>query len=336
MPREFVEFLDFHKYDVLFLLQGMANNFFINGDSVPETFSFSVLELFCISERLTLPCPPAEYCEMKYDFSHVLDFCSKLNSLFITPFKSIEKDETNGHFKGHLNEISKANLPIGTSTIIAGKLKFELSAFKELKALTIYEICTENIYNLGAIRKTLETLRVHKTSINQLNKILLCDDVHRDQLEETIEEKQWKKLKEANFRNNKITSIDESVKLLPNIVNLCLDQNNLTNISNLIELSFLSSLSLCENLISVCTDWHLELGNLISLNLSQNQIKSLSGFKKLFSLVNLDVSCNLIDAIDEVDHISKLPCLENLRLTGNPIAGSVGLFFCYFIFKNYF
>lgn len=336
MPREFVEFLDFHKYDVLFLLQGMANNFFINGDSVPETFSFSVLELFCISERLTLPCPPAEYCEMKYDFSHVLDFCSKLNSLFITPFKSIEKDETNGHFKGHLNEISRANLPIGTSTIIAGKLKFELSAFKELKALTIYEICTENIYNLGAIRKTLETLRVHKTSINQLNKILLCDDVHRDQLEETVEEKQWKKLKEANFRNNKITSIDESVKLLPNIVNLCLDQNHLTNISNLIELSFLSSLSLCENLISVCTDWHLELGNLISLNLSQNQIKSLSGFKKLFSLVNLDVSCNLIDAIDEVDHISKLPCLENLRLTGNPIAGSVGLFFCYFIFKNYF
>lgn len=330
MPREFVEFLEFHKYDVLFLLQGMAFNFFINGDSLPKTFSFSVLELFCISERLTLPCPPDEYCDMKYDFSHVLDFCSKLNSLFITPFKcleKLEKDDSNGPYKGSLNEISKIDLPIGTSTIIAGKLKFELSAFKELKSLTIYEICTENIYHLGTIRKTLETLKVHKTSINQLNKILLCDDVHRDQLEETIEEKQWKNLKEANFRNNKITSIDESVKLLPNIVDLCLDQNNLTTISNLIELSFLSSLSLCENLISVCTDWHLELGNLISLNLSQNQIKSLSGFKKLFSLVNLDVSCNLIDAVDEVDYISKLPCLENLRLTGNPVAGSVGLFF---------
>lgn len=44
----------------------------------------------------------------------------------------------------------------------------------------------------------------------------------------------------------------------------------------------------------------------------------------MYSLVTLDVSCNLIADIDEVDHLAGLPCLEEIILTGNPLAGIVG------------
>lgn len=100
--------------------------------------------------------------------------------------------------------------------------------------------------------------------------------------------------------------------------------NFIDTIQNLNKLHSLNILSLCGNRISSCVDWHLELGNLVSLNLSQNSLKKLNGLDKMYSLVSLDLSCNQIEELDEVDHIGDLPCLENLRLTGNPIAGSVG------------
>lgn len=61
----------------------------------------------------------------------------------------------------------------------------------------------------------------------------------------------------------------------------------------------------------------------------------------MYSLVTLDVSCNLIADIDEVDHVAGLPCLEELILTGNQIAGIVGefrlIFVCFsFLFANGF
>lgn len=118
-------------------------------------------------------------------------------------------------------------------------------------------------------------------------------------------------------------SIDASILLLPNVEHLILDNNRISNIAYLSKLPLLRNLSLCENNIKDCSNWHLELGNIVELNLSQNQITSLQGFHKLYSITSLDVSCNLISFIDEVDHIAALPCLENLRLTGNPVAGTV-------------
>lgn len=134
----------------------------------------------------------------------------------------------------------------------------------------------------------------------------------------------WKKIKIADFADNRIKSIDTSINLYPNIDELILDMNFIDTIQNLNKLHSLNILSLCGNRISSCVDWHLELGNLVSLNLSQNSLKKLNGLDKMYSLVSLDLSCNQIEELDEVDHIGDLPCLENLRLTGNPIAGSVG------------
>lgn len=178
---------------------------------------------------------------------------------------------------------------------------------------------------LGVLRQTISQLSVHSTSTTQINQILLCDCIHKtDNVDPT---KCWNELTTVNFSSNCIQSIDSSIRLVPKLKTLILDRNRITTISNLNQLPYLSSLSLCENLITACVDCHLELGNLKTLKLSQNRLTSLIGFRKMYSLVTLDVSCNFIADIDEVDHVAGLPCLEELVLTANPVAGIVGRYF---------
>lgn len=86
MCREFVEFLDLNKYDVIYLLQDMAHHFLVQGESlldISKSYAFSTMELFAITERLKMPCPTTDNAKNLYDFSHVLDFCSQLESLSV-------------------------------------------------------------------------------------------------------------------------------------------------------------------------------------------------------------------------------------------------------------
>lgn len=214
------------------------------------------------------------------------------------------------------------NTAIGTSNIIPSNLKFDLVAFKNLKFWQIYGLSVSNVTNTGSIRKTITQLGWHNTTATHINEFLLCDQVHKS--DEARSDQTWDRLDTINLSDNKIEKIDASICLAKNLKTLLLDQNNITTIENLSCLPYLQTLSLSENKISVCLDLHLELGgNLMHLNLSQNCLNSLKGFRKLFTLVKLDVSCNLIESIDEVDHVAELPCLEEFILTGNPIAGTV-------------
>lgn len=122
---------------------------------------------------------------------------------------------------------------------------------------------------------------------------------------------------------NNISTIDDSMRLIPLVKNLVFTQNKITEITNLSFLTKLSHLVLSNNLISNCDSLHTKLGNVVYIDLSQNSITSLQGFEKLYSLENLDVSCNQISNMDEIKYIGSLPCLENLRLTGNPVAVTV-------------
>lgn len=179
MPREFVEFLNFHVYDIIFLVQGLAHKFFISGDLPSRKHTFSALELHAISERLKMPCPPLEYCTKQYDFSHILDFCSTLNALNVVPLTDLIPEPVGDSL---YNNTMGRDITVGTSNILPKLLKFELSAFKNLKTLTVLEITTENIYNTGTLRETLQNFFVHKTNIDELNKIILCDDIHKNEI----------------------------------------------------------------------------------------------------------------------------------------------------------
>lgn len=86
MCKEFVEFLDFNKYDIIYLLQDMAHMFLLQGESMLEiskSYEFSTMELYAITERLKMPCPTTDTVKKLYDFSHVLEFCSQLQNLSV-------------------------------------------------------------------------------------------------------------------------------------------------------------------------------------------------------------------------------------------------------------
>lgn len=89
MCREFVEFLELNKYDIVYLLQDLAATFFQQSELLLQFFNkryeFSVLELHAISERLKLPCPANDTVENIYDFTHVVDFCSQIERLTVRP-----------------------------------------------------------------------------------------------------------------------------------------------------------------------------------------------------------------------------------------------------------
>ncbi|XP_073811154.1 nischarin [Musca autumnalis] len=343
LPRVLAEFLEFNRYDIVYLLQDLAMHFNENGEDILRTkkeLHFSALEVYAISERLNLPCPPESIEHRgKFDFSHVLDFCSQLTIIQITPVKG--SDDTFG------NDYNTVDVPIGRSNIIPKNLKFNLNAFRNLICLKIFAIPSENIIDIALLKPSLQKICVHNTTITSINQVLLCDDVHKNtsiDIPSTEDvslnrpssnmstsliktsvttNRTWHNITELDFTSNLLTQIDESIRTVPQIRVLSLEQNRLRNIKNLAELPHLQVLNLSINLIADCNDWHLELGNLVTLNLSQNKLKSIRGLRKLLSLVNLDISCNLIDDLEEVDNVASLPLLETLRLTGNPLASSV-------------
>lgn len=148
MPRQFVEFLHYDEYDRTFLLQKMAYQFSTHIET--KLYAFSMLEVHAISRRLCLPCHPQEMTLNLYNFSHVLDFCSHLERIIIVPTKYSKLDaihcedlESFGNISGH------TLLPIGTSNIIPGDLRFNLNAFRNLKSLTLLGVPPNNIESLG-------------------------------------------------------------------------------------------------------------------------------------------------------------------------------------------
>ncbi|XP_054741183.1 nischarin [Anastrepha obliqua] len=354
LPRVLAEFLDFNKYDIIYLLQDLAKLFNESGSTLlssKKEFNFSALEVYAISERLCLPCPPENIEHRgKFDFSHVLDFCTQLEVLIVTPVK----DNTSFN-----NDYNTVDVPIGRSNIIPKNLRFTLNAFRNVKTLKFHGLSTENIVDIAILKPTMQTICVHSTTMTHINQILMCDNIHRDTVvaaamsasdavsctsnssaaaQSTSNSScadapissglpnartNWSNLAELDLTGNLLTQIDASVRTAPQLHTLVLDQNRIRTVQSLAELSQLQTLSLSVNLIAECIDWHLELGNLVTLNLAQNRLKKLTGLRKLLSLVNLDLSCNLIDDLEEVDNVARLPILETLRLTGNPLAGSV-------------
>ncbi|XP_054262499.1 nischarin [Macrosteles quadrilineatus] len=301
MPRELAMFLDFHKYDILFLLQEMSSTFLRDGDAIlskEKSFKFNPLQLHAISERLKQPCPPIEIFDKSYDFSHVLDFCCQLL-----------KVEVEGSWD-----------PIESSDIIPNKCAFELSAFKNVQELLLNKVCVGRIYDTGTMRHTLRKLTVTECSLQSPADILLCDVVHKECVTEVPEEKKWLQLAEVDLSQNHIKSFGNTLLLMPVLTKLKANENPITQVDDLTNLQELSHLYLSANRINEADDFHLRLKNIVFLDLSQNLISSLRGFSSLYSLEGLDLGSNIIVDVSEVQHVRTLDKLNYLVLTGNPVA----------------
>lgn len=301
MPIELALFLDLHVYDIFFLLKNLALKFFNEGVSLLESslnYTFDPVQLYAISERLKHPRPSLEVDDKKFDYSHVLDFNSHLKSLAI--------EGSSGSY--------------GTSNIQPCSLPVEFSTFRNVENLTIDGYPTSKIYGMGNLRDTVRVLGVHNTSLKNIVELAMCEEVHRH-IDNASDSHLWLKVTRLDLSRNRIETIDEAIRLLPHIESLNLNNNALTEISNVTLLPRLSELHLASNNFTVLPDdLHTKLGNIVYVDLSQNKLTSLSAFSKLYSLEALDVSCNRIEDIEEIKYVGCLPCLENLRLTGNPVS----------------
>lgn len=112
-------------------------------------------------------------------------------------------------------------------------------------------------------------------------------------------------------------------KLAPALQYLEFDFDKLQDVFSLTSLPKLETVSYRGNIIKSPSDLHVRFGNILILDVSQNQIECLLPFQKLYSLVILNLSSNKIHEVEQIKHVSKLPCLESLILTGNPVACAV-------------
>nr|CAI5837993.1 unnamed protein product [Callosobruchus analis] len=296
MPKVFVNFLDFNKYDIFFLLQDMAVKMFIETDtilSMDKSHDFITLELFALTEFLQKAIPVPECSEHKCDIGVILDVCSQLQ---IVNVKAEGRSNTDTLYE--------------KSSIDLCKLQFDLSPFKTLNTLNLKNLSIQQLVGLGNLRNTLVRLKVNKCRVSSIADILQCDV-------------KWKELETLDLSFNEIKQIDTSLLLAPKLRNLYINDNDITTIENLSSLSNLSTLSIASNSIKLINDLHTKVGNILYLNMSQNTIQSCEGFSKMYSLESLDLSCNKIFELKEIQHLGCLPNLNNLALTGNPLAGFV-------------
>lgn len=299
LPRELAEFLDFHYYELTYLLQTLAMKYFMEGDQLLMTrqpVTFTPLELHAISYRLKNPLPTNVASQQNSDFSHVVDFASQVKKLIIEGSEQTFR----------------------ASNIIQNSLEYTLNAFKSAEMIIIKKGNVKKIGHLGGLRKSLENLYVHESGMTQMADMILCDAVHKETLEGN-EMQVWPKLKNIDVSGNQITKIDISISLSSNIQTLNISRNKLSFLENLTYLPHLVSLDLSNNQFTTLEGLHTKLGNVVDLDLSQNDISSLQGLSKLYSLSSLKIATNNICKISEISHIASLPCLETLNLTGNPV-----------------
>ena len=63
----------------------------------------------------------------------------------------------------------------------------------------------------------------------------------------------------------------------------------------------------------------LSVGNISILSLADNSISELKPISRLLGLVSLNLSNNKIDDFDEIEYLDRLPMLQSLDLSFNPI-----------------
>ena len=131
------------------------------------------------------------------------------------------------------------------------------------------------------------------------------------------QEPPWAALSRLNVTNAKIATIDDSIKAFPNLENLNLHGNALADTANLGNLLRLTILDLSQN--SLVNNANLTVGNISILNLADNEISTLKPLSRLLGLVTLNLNNNKITDVDEVLHLDKLPMLQSVDLSYNPI-----------------
>ncbi len=191
-----------------------------------------------------------------------------------------------------------------------------MTVFRSAVNLFFYNVQLSNIADFGVLRQSAESIVMNNCNIKRLADALMCDRVHK-----TIEngDNAWEKLRVLDLSWNEMKGM-ESLALAPNLRSLTLDGNKIRRIENTEILPNLSYLCVSANDLTVDECLYPKLQNVVRLNLSRNKIMKLSPFAKLTKLKELNLGSNWVEESHEIKHVSALPELEYLVLTGNPVS----------------
>lgn len=204
------------------------------------------------------------------------------------------------------------------------------SLFTGLLELKLFMCPPTTVLDLYSLRLKLEILDIENSGIPDVAKVLApIDEQQLKKFKPMImsrstilvpEDFQWVQLKQLRLRNCGIARLDQAFHLMPLVEYIDVSHNVISHLIHLQDCVNLRRLVISHNRIRVLSNIGRVLGNLTHLDLSHNCIQSLDGIDKVFGLQRVDLSFNTIDDFREMRYLSKLPCLENLSLLGNPIA----------------
>ncbi|XP_055932699.1 serine/threonine-protein kinase 11-interacting protein-like isoform X1 [Argiope bruennichi] len=189
----------------------------------------------------------------------------------------------------------------------------DLSQFTNLKVLEIRKMPLHLIIGFDCLSAQLKVLICCRS-------IYLLKEIFGQSLNSEKESYSWPELKELNLSCNYLTSLDQSLRNVPNVEILHLSQNHIKNVDGIQVLKNLKFVNLNYNELE-----HIPVFNIAScrsltkLYLKNNMLEDLEGIDCLFNLEELDVSNNLLSTYHVLNPLDKLKVLKVLNLEGNPL-----------------
>lgn len=206
-----------------------------------------------------------------------------------------------------------------------------LKEFKNLSELTANQIPPSTIMDLHELRSNLTTLIITNSGIVDIADVLTphAPKKLRAKLPPIILQESkvaipmkycWTNLTKLSLSNCGLVRMDEAFHFFPFLTHLDLSNNDIIHVVHLHDCVSLESLNLSYNRIRVLSNLERVIGRVKKINLAHNEIESLDGLDKIYALEKVNLAFNYIDDMAEVRHLCRLPNLEAVYLSDNPIA----------------
>ena len=195
-------------------------------------------------------------------------------------------------------------------------LPIDVSCFSNCRSLGLRCLPLNVFCGLAKLRGQLETLSVTHC------RNLTLDDVLAKCFADQASPERWTKLKKLSLSHNKISELGDSSllsRLAPVLEHIDLGYNKLSEINGLDSLPKLTHLILGYNNLLGLPLLYPE-ARPVTLSMPHNGLEVLTGLEMMTSLIELDLSWNLLMHHDVLAPISLLPKLKLLNLQGNPMA----------------
>lgn len=206
-----------------------------------------------------------------------------------------------------------------------------LREFKNLSEMVVNQCPPSTIVDLCELRGNLTSLIITNSGIVDIADVLASHAPRklRSKLPPIILQDSkvsipmkycWTNLTKLSLSNCGIVRMDEAFHFFPLLTHLDLSNNDIIHVVHLHDCVSLESLNLSYNRIRVLSNLERVIGRVKKINLAHNDIESLDGLDKIYALEKINLSFNYINDMAEVRHLCRLPNLEAVYLSDNPIA----------------